>query len=83
MDLEKEYGRVKREALWQVLRMSDDGGKLLNGLVCEVRVDGTRVEYVSEFKYFWSVFHESGIDYVVCCRKLSSWRKFSGTIKSW
>ena len=32
MDLEKAYDRVKREALWQVLRMLDVGGKLLNGI---------------------------------------------------
>ena len=30
MDLEKAYDRVKREALLQVLRMYDVGGKLLN-----------------------------------------------------
>ena len=32
MDLEKAYDRVNREALWQVLRMYDVGGKLLNGM---------------------------------------------------
>ena len=30
IDLEKKYGRVNREALWQVLRMYDVGGKLLS-----------------------------------------------------
>ena len=30
MYLEKAYHRVNREALWQVLRMYDVGGKLLN-----------------------------------------------------
>ena len=29
-DLEKTYDRVNREALWQMLRMYDVGGKLLN-----------------------------------------------------
>ena len=29
-DLEKPYDGVKREALWQVLRMYDVGGKLFN-----------------------------------------------------
>ena len=32
MDLKKVYDRVNREALWQVLRMYDVGGKLLNGI---------------------------------------------------
>ena len=31
MDLEKANDRVDREALWQVLRIFDVGGKLLNG----------------------------------------------------
>ena len=30
IDLEKVYDRVNREALWQVLRMYDVGGKLLS-----------------------------------------------------
>ena len=32
MDLEKAYDRINREALWQVLRMYEVGGKLLNGI---------------------------------------------------
>ena len=32
MDLEKVYDRVNREALWQMLRMYDLGGKLLSGI---------------------------------------------------
>ena len=32
MDLEKIYGKVSREALWQVLRMFYMYGKLLNGI---------------------------------------------------
>ena len=32
MDLEKTYNRVTREALWQILRMYDVGGKLINGV---------------------------------------------------
>ena len=31
-DLEKAYGRVNREALWQALRIYDVGGKLLNDI---------------------------------------------------
>ena len=52
MDMEKEYDRVKRETLSQVLRMYDAGGKQLNGiksmyvnsLAC-VRVKGGESEY--------------------------------------
>ena len=32
MNLEKAYGRVNSETLWQVLRMYDVGGKLLNDI---------------------------------------------------
>ena len=32
IDLEKAYDRVHMEALWQVLRMYDVGGKLLSGI---------------------------------------------------
>ena len=32
MDLEKTYDRVNGEALWQVLKMYDVYGKLLNGI---------------------------------------------------
>ena len=32
IDLEKLYNRVNRVALWQVLRMYDVGGKLLNAI---------------------------------------------------
>ena len=32
MGLEKAYGRVNREVLWQVLRMHDVGGKQLNDI---------------------------------------------------
>ena len=32
MDLEKAYDRVNRESLWQVQRMYDVCGKLLNGI---------------------------------------------------
>ena len=32
IDLEKAYDRFNREALWQVLRMFNLGGKLLSGI---------------------------------------------------
>ena len=46
--MEKTYERVSREALWQVLRMYDVGGNLLNGmyvnsLAC-IRVKGGEKE---------------------------------------
>ena len=33
IDLEKTYDGVNREALWQVLRMYDEGGKPLSGII--------------------------------------------------
>ena len=33
MDLEKACDRVNRESLWQVLRMYDVGGNLLNSIM--------------------------------------------------
>ena len=32
MDLEKAYDRINMEALWQKLRMYDEGGRLLTGI---------------------------------------------------
>ena len=32
IDLEKTYDRANGEALWQMLRMHDVGGKLLSGI---------------------------------------------------
>ena len=51
MDLQKAYDRINREAPWEVLRMYDVSGKLLNGiesmygnsLAC-VRVKGSESE---------------------------------------
>ena len=51
MDLEEVNDRVNREALWQVLRMYNVGGKLLNGFksmyinnIACVRVKGGETE---------------------------------------
>ena len=38
IDIKKAYNRVNREALWQVLRMYDVGGKLL-GLIKRMYID--------------------------------------------
>ena len=47
IDLEKTYNRVNREALWQVLRMYDVGGKLLSGINC-MHVDSSACVRVKE-----------------------------------
>ena len=52
MALEKVCDKVNREELWQVLRMYDMGGKLLNGIksmyvnnpAC-VRIKGVRMNF--------------------------------------
>ena len=41
------------------------------GLECEVHVDGTRLEYVSEFKYMGCVLDESGTNWAECSRKVA------------
>ena len=41
-------------------------------LECEVCVDRTRLEHVSEFKYLRCVQDESGTDQAVCRRKVAS-----------
>ena len=53
INLEKAYDRVNREALWQVLRIYDVGGKLLNGIksMCVnslpcARVKGDESEFI-------------------------------------
>ena len=32
LDLEKDYDKINRDSLWQVLRIHDVDGKLLNGI---------------------------------------------------
>ena len=45
---------------------------------CEVYVDGTPLEDVSEFKYFGCVMDKSGTDGAECSRKVGSGRKVAG-----
>ena len=54
MDLEKAYNRVNREVLYQVMRMYDVGGKLLNSIksmhvnsLAFIRIKGGESEYFS------------------------------------
>ena len=50
--------------------------------MCEVHVDGIRIEHVSEFKYFGCVLDESGTVGVECNRKVASGRRVAGVIRS-
>ena len=52
------------------------------GLEFEVHVDGIRLEHVSDFKYLGCVLDESGIDRVECNRRVASWRRVAGAIRS-
>ena len=52
------------------------------GLECEVYVDGINLEHVSEFKYLRCVLNESGTDEAECSRKMPSWRRVAGAIRS-
>ena len=50
------------------------------GLECEVRVDGIRLEHVSEFKYLGCVLDESGTDGAECSKKVANGRRVAGII---
>ena len=52
------------------------------GLECEVCVDGTRLEHISEFKYLGCVLDESGIDETECSRRVTSERRVRGPIRA-
>ena len=52
------------------------------GLVCEVHVDGIRLEHVSELKYLGCVLDESGTDGAECSRKGVIWRRVADAIRS-
>ena len=52
MDLAKAYDRVNREALWQLLRMYDVGGKLLN-VIKSMCVNSLTGVYQWPLAYIW------------------------------
>ena len=54
----------------------------VEGLECEVCVDGIRLEHISEFKYLGCVLDESGTDEAECSRKVASGKKVAGAIRS-
>ena len=53
----------------------------MEGLECEVRVDGIRLEPDSEFKYLVCILEESGTDEADCRRKGVSGRRIAGAIR--
>ena len=66
IDLEKAYDRIKREALWEVLRMYDVEGKLLSGIKsmyvdssASVRVKGGESEQFKIDSRVRRVYHVS------------------------
>ena len=52
------------------------------GLVCEVNVNGIRLEQVLEFKYLGCVLDGSGTDEAECRRKVACRRRVAGAIRS-
>ena len=52
------------------------------GLECKVRVDGMRLEHVSEFKYLRCVLNESGTNEAECRRQVESGRRVASAIMS-
>ena len=58
---------------------------MLNGeeeMECEVRVDGMRLEHVSEYKYFGCALDESSTDDAEYRRKVVSGRKVTNDTRS-
>ena len=51
-------------------------------LECEVCVNRIRLEDVSEFKYLECILDESGRNEAECSRKVTSWRRIAGAIRS-
>ena len=51
------------------------------GLECEVHVDGTRLEHVSEFKHLGCILDEAGTDGAECSRKMASGRRVVDTTR--
>ena len=70
----------------RVLKVKADMSKVMGtdgdeGLECEIRVDGTRLEQLSEFKYLGCALNESGTDDAECRSKVDSGKKVAGAIK--
>ena len=51
------------------------------GLECEIRVDGMRLEHVSEFKYLLRVLNDSSTGEAEFRRKVASGRKVTGAFR--
>ena len=69
------------------LKVNADKSKVIvlggeKGRECEIRVDGTRLEQVSEFKYLGCALNESNTDDAESLRKVPSGRKVAGAIRS-
>ena len=52
------------------------------GLVCEVHIDGIRLEHISEFKYLGCVLGDAATDGAECRRRVASGRKVAYAIRS-
>ena len=86
-DLRAMVGRFVEVCRRRRLKINAGKSKVMvmngeEGLECEVRVDGVRLEHASEFKYLGCVLDESGTDEAECSRKAASGRRVAGTIRS-
>ena len=80
-------GRFAEVCRRRVLKVNTGKSKVMilngvEGLECEVHVDGIRLENVSEFKYLGCVLDESGTDGAECSKKVASGRRVAGAIRS-
>ena len=85
-DLKAIVGRFVEVCRIRGLKINASKSKVMvlggeEGLECEVPVDGTRLEILSEFKYLGRFLDESGTNKAECRRKVESRRRVAGAIK--
>ena len=85
-DLRAEVGRFAEVCRRRTLKFNagKSKGVILNGeegLECEVHVDRTRLEHVSEFKYLGCLLDESATDEAECSRKVANERGVADAIR--
>ena len=79
-DLRVMMGRFAEVCRRKGLKVTVLNGE--EGLVCEIHVDGIRLEHDPEFKYLGCVLDKSGTDGTKCSRKGARGSRVAGAIRS-